>query len=640
MCGICGKISLNSEIDESLMHRMARVLAHRGPDDEGVYIFHNKAKAQGNNIRLGLGHRRLSVIDVSSAGHQPMSNEDATIWLVMNGEIYNFTQLKKNLKEQGHIFRSGSDSEVILHLYEEKGLDCLKELRGCFAFALWDEKRERLFLARDRIGKKPLFYTYKNHTLIFASEIKSILQDGEVSANVNREVITDYLSYGYIPTPESMFEGIKKLPPAHFMIYENGEIQIKRYWKLDFSKKLNLDENQCVDRVMELLEDATKIRLESDVPLGVFLSGGIDSSAIVYMMSKISRQPAKTFSIGFEKGDFNELKYARIIAQKFNTDHTEFVVKPDAVGILPKLVWYYNEPYADSSALPCYYVANMARQKVTVALTGDGGDEDFGGYERFMAAKYAQLLNNMPVPFKNRIIDFVTNRIPAFLEYKDFRARLRRFLIMVPKSLRVRHYNWLAIFNDSDKASLFSAEFSRENDDKNSFSYLDRAFEESSSKDVVDMVMSAEINTNLLDDLLVKMDIATMANSLESRSPFLDQEMMEFCAGLPSNMKIRGRKLKYILKKALLPVLPKEILFRNKAGFAVPLDNWFRNELKDYAYEILLSDRNINRGYFNKASLKFLLDEHISGKASNGSKIWSLLNLELWHRIFIDKENL
>lgn len=640
MCGICGKISLNSEIDESLMRKMARALAHRGPDDEGVYIFHNKAKAQGNNIHLGLGHRRLSVIDVSSAGHQPMSNEDATIWLVMNGEIYNFRQLGEGLKERGHIFKSNSDSEVILHLYEERGFDCLKELRGCFAFAIWDEKRGRIFLARDRIGKKPLYYMYKDHALIFASEIKSILEDKEVSANVNRAAITDYLSYGYIPTPESMFEGIKKLPPAHFMIYEKGEIQIERYWKLDFSKKLNLDENQCVDRVMELLEDATKIRLASDVPLGVFLSGGIDSSAIVYMMSKISRQPVKTFSIGFDKGNFNELQYARIIAQRFKTDHSEFVVKPDAVELLPKLVWYYNEPYADSSALPCYCVANMARQKVTVALTGDGGDEDFGGYERFMAARYAQLLNDMPLPFKNRIIDFIVDRIPASLEFKDFGARLRRFLAMVPKPLRVRHYNWLAIFNDSEKASLFSAEFSRENDGRNSFSCLDRAFEECGSKDVVDMVMSTEINTNLLDDLLVKMDIATMANSLESRSPFLDQEMMEFCACLPSNMKIKGRKLKYILKKALLPVLPKEILFRNKAGFAVPLDGWFRSELKDYAYEILLSDRSINRGYFNKASLKFLLDTHVSGKASNGSKIWSLINLELWHRIFIDKENL
>ena len=627
MCGICGKISLssNARIDEDLVRKMCSVLEHRGPDDEGIYLSMDK-------VSVGLGHRRLSVIDISSAGHQPMSNEDGTVRVVMNGEIYNFIELKERLAEIGHIFKSHTDTEVILHLYEEKGVDCLNDLRGPFAFAIWDERKKRLFIARDRIGKKPLYYIYRDQTLIFASEIKAIIQDPEVLVEVNRSAVTDYLTYGYVPTPESMFKGIMKLPPAHFMIYEKGNIKIERYWELDFSKKVKLSESEYCSRIMDLLEEAVRIRMTSDVPLGAFLSGGIDSSAIVYMMSKSSSRAVKTFSIGFEDREYSELKFAKVIADRFGTEHREYIVKPNAIEILPKLVWHYNEPYADSSALPSYYVAKMTRQEVTVALNGDGGDECFGGYERFMAARYAEYLKIIPAPFMKAI----AGQLPESLGLKDFRTRLKRFLLMSSRPYRERHYNWVSIFRDNEKGDLFSDLFKSEIKDRDSFSYLDNAFNRCKSKDMVDLVMSTDIMTNLLDDLLVKMDIATMANSLEGRSPFLDHKMMEFCAAMPSNMKIKGTKLKYIIKKALSLVLPKEILSRGKMGFGVPLDSWFRGELKGYSHEILLSDKCIKRGYFKRDALKRILDEHCAGKVNGGARIWSLLFLELWHRIFMD----
>ncbi|MFC1509657.1 asparagine synthase (glutamine-hydrolyzing) [Candidatus Omnitrophota bacterium] len=637
MCGICGKISLNKTIDENLIKKMCSALVYRGPDDEGVRVFDSAtSRSRSNNICIGLGHRRLSVIDLSPKGHQPMSNEDGTVWIVMNGEIYNFPDLRETLEKRGHRFKSHSDTEVIIHLYEEKGIECLSDLRGPFAFALWDEKKGALFLARDRVGKKPLYYTYRNGTLIFGSEIKAMLQDPEVTAEVNKNKLSDYLTYGYIPTPESMFKGIMKLPPAHFMVYEKGDIRMEKYWELDFSKKIKLSDGECCDKILDLLEEATRIRMISDVPLGAFLSGGIDSSAVVYMMSKLSSRPVKTFSIGFEEEEYSELKFAKIIANKFGTEHKEHIVRPKAIEILPKLVWHYNEPYADSSALPSYYVAKMTRHDVTVALNGDGGDECFGGYERFMAAKFAEYLKIAP----SNLLRFIAGRLPESLGLKDFKTRLKRFLLMASRPYRERHYNWVGIFRDEEKENLFSEGFKKEISNKSSFYYLNNAFDECKSKDIVDLVMSTDIKTSLLDDLLVKMDIATMANSLEGRSPFLDHKVMEFAASIPSSMKIKGTRLKYMLKKALKNKLPDEILGREKMGFGVPLDSWFRGELKDYSHEMLLSDRCIKRGYFKREALKGILDRHLSGKVNNGARIWSLLFLELWHRMFIDRENI
>ncbi len=614
---------------------MCSVLSHRGPDDEGIFI-RDKRQATSDKVSAGLGHRRLSIIDLSSAGHQPMFNEDGSLCLVMNGEVYNFLELRNHLESKGHVFKSHTDAEVILHLYEEKGAECVRDLRGPFAFALWDERKERLFIARDRIGQKPMNYFYKNNSLVFGSEIKAITEDPEVSAEVNRPAIKDYLSYGYTPTPETMFKGIKRLPPAHFMIYEKGNIRTERYRELDFSEKLKLTENEYCENIMGLLEEATRVRMVSDVPLGAFLSGGIDSSAVVHLMSKVSARPVKTFSIGFDDKEYSELKFAKIIADKFGTQHTEYTVKPDAIEILPKLVWHYNEPYADSSALPSYYVAKMTRQDVTVALNGDGGDEDFGGYERFMAARFAEYLKIIPGP----LVKFFASMLRESLSLKDFKTRLKRFLLIASRNCEERHYNWVSIFRDDEKESLFTREFQNETKGRESSSYIRNAFENCGSDDVVDKVMSTDIRTNLPDDLLVKMDIATMANSLEGRSPFLDHKVMEFAASIPSSLKIKGTRLKYILKKALSGKIPDSILSRGKMGFGVPLDRWFRGELEDYSRNILLGERFIKRGYFKKDSIEAVLDNHKKGKANNGARIWSLLYLELWHRIFIEKEGI
>ena len=647
MCGICGKISLNNKVDEALIKRMCSVLAHRGPDDEGVRLLwesdsHSanilRASEASREVKVGLGHRRLSIIDLSPAGHQPMSNEDGSVWIVLNGEIYNFIELREVLEKKGHRFKSRTDTEVVLHLYEDKGVECIKDLRGMFAFAIWDDKKQRLFLARDRVGKKPLYWALKNGDFIFGSEIKAILQDPDVNRDVNIGEIPAYLTYGYTPSPDTMFKGINKIPPAHYLVYEKGNIKLEKYWELDFSNKIKLSERDYCDNIMELLEESTRIRLISDVPLGAFLSGGIDSSAVVYMMSKLSSRPVKTFSIGFEEETHSELKYARIIADRFGTEHHEYIVKPDAIEILPKLVWHYNEPYADSSALPSYYVAKMTRREVTVALNGDGGDENFAGYERYMAGKFAETYRKMPEKLRNSVILPLINRIKEDVSYNKFSNKFKRFILMASEPYAFRHYSWVSIFRDNEKGSLFTDELKKNIDAKSPFSYLENIFNNSRSKDIVDSLLYADINSYLPEDLLVKMDIATMANSLEGRSPFLDHKMMEFAASVPSKMKVRGARLKYILKKALRKALPEEILKRGKMGFGIPIDKWFRNELKDYSYEILMSDKSINRGYFKKASIKRLLDEHAVAGANNGARIWSLLFLELWHREFIDRD--
>jgi len=631
MCGICGKININnpaSPVTEGLIRSMCGVLKHRGPDDSGIYI----------NGAVGLGHSRLSIIDLSPAGRQPMSNEDNTLWLVLNGEIYNFIELRKGLEAKGHKFKSHTDTEVILHLYEEKGVDCLKDLRGMFAFALWDEKRKSLFLARDRVGKKPLCYANVNGSFLFASEMKSILQDPDVKADVDLRMIPYYLTYGYTPSPCTMFKGIKKLQPAHYLLYQKGNIEIKRYWQLDFSKKTVLDEKECAAQVLVHLEEAVKVRLISDVPLGAFLSGGIDSSAVVAMMARNMSKPVKTFSVGFEEASHSELSFARIVAKAFGTDHREYIVKPDAMHILPKLIWHYNEPYADSSALPSFYVAKMTRQDVTVALNGDGGDENFAGYIRYMATRVSE---KVPHGISKAMAFAFRNGLNNTMRSNRLFSKIIRFASVASQPTRERYYNWIIIFRDREKEFLYTDSFKKMLQHENPpFSYMNGLFEACAGLEVVDSLLYADINSYLPEDLLVKMDIASMANSLEARSPFLDHKFMEFCVSVPSGLKIKRGVLKYILKKSLNGILPYEILRRGKMGFGVPIDNWFRKELKNYCYEILLSDKCVRRGFFRKEYVKKILDDQSQYKSNSGDKIWALLNLELWHRIFIDKENI
>ncbi len=627
MCGICGKINFNSEpIEESLIHKMTAVLSHRGPDDEGIFIKAN----------IGLGHRRLSIIDLTSAAHQPMPNEDGAIHIVCNGEIYNFQELRRELEEKGHNFRSKSDTEVIIHLYEEVGVDCVKSLRGMFAFALWDENRKRLFLARDRVGKKPLNYAFTNRSFIFSSEIKSILQDPGLSRNLNFQALDLYLTYGYIPAPETIFSGIKKLPPAHTLVLEKGNIKIERYWSISYRNTLKLKEEDYCQRLLELFTEACKIRMSSDVALGAFLSGGIDSSAVVAMMSKISRQPIKTFSIGFKEQSFNELEYARKIAKLFNTQHHEYIVQPDVLEILPKLIWHSNEPFADSSIIPTYYLAKMSRQEVTVALNGDGGDESFAGYRRYAAAKVANIYSLLlPRLFRKGISSFMQN-LPESTDKNDPIKYFKRFTKGSCLSKEERYASWMFIFDPELKEDLYSQGLKNRLQGSNSKGYIPNIYRQSDIHDFINSALFVDIMTVLPNDYLVKVDIASMANSLEGRSPFLDHKLMEFAASIPSNLKLKGITTKYILKRALRKILPPETLYRQKSGFGVPVSSWFKRELKSYAYDILLSPASISRGYFNKGVVKRILDEHVLGKIDHGHRIWSLINLELWHRMFMD----
>jgi asparagine synthase (glutamine-hydrolysing) len=629
MCGICGKINFNNEpVDKTLLQRMTSCLSHRGPDDEGIYIKDN----------IGLGHRRLSIIDLSTLAHQPMPNEDETIWIIYNGEIYNFPELREGLIEKGHIFRSRSDTETIIHLFEEHGIECLKCLRGMFAFAIWDEKNKSLFLARDRVGKKPLYYWYSPETFVFASEIKSILQDENYSREPDFTAIHHYLTYQDVPSPWTAFKGIKKLPPSHYLILSNGRVEMKRYWKLSYLPKHKMGVRDMKNEIIERLKEAVRIRLISDVPIGAFLSGGIDSSAVVAMMSGILNEPVKTLSIGFKEEAYNELKYARMIAEKYKTDHNEFIVNPKATDIIDKLVWHYNEPFADSSAIPTYYVSKLAREHVTVIMNGDGGDENFAGYGRYIANEFSRSMRRfLPAPVVRALLPFILI-MPHGNDPRNFVWRLKRFLQEYIKSPEMRNAHWLCHFSTEMKNGLYTGDFLRQFSHIDSFGLIIDKYKEAEAETFLDKTLYTDVMMYLPDDLLVKVDVASMANSLEARSPFLDHEFMEFVARIPSGLKLRGRTTKYILKEALKGSLPDEVLYREKMGFAVPIDRWFRNELKEMAYDVLLSERAMCRGYFRKESVRKILDEHISNKWNWQNHIWNLLMLELWHRMFIDRK--
>jgi len=627
MCGIAGKLNFNSgrQVSLKLIQEMNKVLSHRGPDDEGIYIKKN----------IALGNRRLKVIDLSEAAKQPMANEDKTCWIVFNGEIYNFRDLRKDLIKKGHQFISLSDTEVILHLYEDFGENCLEYLRGMFAFAIWDEKKQKLFLARDRLGKKPLKYFIGPDFLIFASELKAILKDPEVPKKPDFEAIHYYLTFQFAPSPLTGFKNIKKLPPAHYLICQNGKIEIKRYWKLDFSQKLDLSEKEWKKEILQKLEESVKLRMISDVPLGAMLSGGTDSSTIVALMSKLSAKPIETFSIGFEEQDYNELPYAKIIAEKFKTNHHEFIVKPNAIEILPRLAYSYEEPYADSSAIPTFYLSEFTRKYVTVALNGDGGDENFAGYNRYNALKIFYLLQKLP-KFTTNITQQGLALAAKIIFSESKKGKVIKLIKKLSESPERGYLQLISYFNKEEKERIYTDSFKEKIKDIDSFEIVKEKFEETYSFDFLDKILYTDINLCLPEDLLVKMDIATMANSLEARSPLLDHQFMELTAKIPSDLKLKGQNKKYIFKKALEDFLPKEILYRKKMGFGVPIEKWFRNELKNYIYEILLSKRFLSREIFKKEEVKRILDNHIQRNQNCAYQIWALLFLEHWFKVYFN----
>lgn len=632
MCGICGIVSFDKRIENTTIKRMASVLAHRGPDDEGYFI-KNQYISPTKNVNVALGHRRLKIIDLSEAANQPISNEDGNIKLVFNGEIYNFRTLRKELRAKGHIFKSRSDSEVIIHAYEEYGVDCLKELDGMFAFAIWDEKIKRLFLGRDRVGKKPLYYYFDNSYFLFASEIKSILQSRLVKSTICVEAIPLYFTYGYVPSPMTFYNGIFQILPASYLVVDKyGMKEQISYWDIEFPAKgeeLKISEEEASREITRLLCSAVEKRLVTDVPLGAFLSGGIDSSIVVGLMSQQIDEPVKTFSIGFTgEESYDETRYAKIVAEHFKTDHIEFKVKPSALDLVEKLLWHHDQPYGDSSAIPTYILSELTKQHVTVALSGDGGDEIFAGYERFLAALLAEKIPKLLSSFSPIVLQLLSDND----NFYSIRRRLKRFIEHFSKSLPERYSGWSSYFNNEMIKNILNDDLKyllAKVDIQQSY---DVCFSKTENCDILNQLMYLNYKTYLPDDLLVKMDRMSMASGLEVRSPFLDTELIEFVAKLKPSLKIKMGKMKYILRKSFSDFLPKPILKRKKHGFGAPVGYWFRNDLKKYIYDILMSSSSVYKDYLNQNFIKKILEEHQCGKNDYGRQLWSVLNFELWLR--------
>ena len=671
MCGIAGAAWSNeaAPVSAETLERMTSAIRHRGPDDAGTYFSNAPSAAspfvfQQPAMTLGpaaaLGFRRLSIIDLS-AGHQPLANEDNSVWIVFNGEIYNYQELRADLEARGHKFRTHTDTECIVHLYEELGPDCVHRLRGMFAFAIWDDRRKRLLLARDRVGKKPLFYRLDRGQLTFASELKSLLLVPGAPRRLNVRAIDSFLCYQYVPHPDCMLLDYHKLPPGHVAVFENGMLEVRRYWEPPFetnsgarfqraregdeqkptrTSTLETCSTWSADRwrkeLRNTLTEAVRLRMRSDVPLGAFLSGGIDSTIITGLMQEQSERPVHTFSIGFPVKEFDERSFAREAAAHLKTEHHELVVEPNALDILPKLLWHYDEPFADSSAIPTMYLSEMTRQHVTVALSGDGGDEMFCGYTRYLAVKLASRFDRLPGVLKKLLTAKLWQKIPSGAGKTSLRRRAKRFLRALGQTPEQRYLRWVGIFEESQRQELYTPEFARSLGDQNAGVFLLDAYAACPSRDFVTRTTCADILSYLPCDILTKVDIASMAFSLECRSPFLDQEVIELAARMPIELKLHGNQGKQILIDTFADLLPPSIQHRRKMGFGVPLANWFRGELKSFLHDVLFDSRTQSRGFFEPAAVQRLFDEHQQQKTDHSHRLWALLCLELWQRMFLD----
>lgn len=628
MCGICGFTGFE---DKLLLKRMIDAIKHRGPDDSGLYIDKN----------VCLGHKRLSIIDLSG-GHQPMHNEDESIWIVFNGEIYNYKELKKEL-ESKHKFYTNSDTEVIIHLYEEREEDCVQLLNGMFAFAIWDSNKKILLLARDRIGIKPLYYTIIDDKLLFASEIKSIFQYQELKREINRQCLHDYLSLRYVPEPKTIIKTVNKLPPGHFMIYKNGDISIKKYWQLEMKPFDDINEVDCIKIFGELLKNSVERMLISDVPLGVYLSGGIDSGTIVGIMSKLKNESTKTFSIGYNMEGFeDELKSAERVANYFNTDHHEFVIDFNPMEILPKTIWHMDEPIADPAALPVYLLSKMAKKYVTVVLVGEGADECLAGYEQYKIMLLANKMKKIPVFIRSKIIPKLMEITPNIAFNKIF-----KYSSMLGDEGKKRAINFISsfgtvyedyceinfIFTEDEKEELYG--------NCNKFENSSRIFKPHfyGKNNLLNEMLLADNKTFLLH-LLTKADKMTMAFGVEGRVPYLDNELVRFCSTLPQNLKLRGNIDKYILRKAAKKFVPEFVTKRKKRRFFVPIHHWLENIIKEDVENIFSRENIENRGYFDYHYIDKLLRNYEKSKLYYGRQLWNLLTLELWCRVFIDNEKI
>ena len=617
MCGIAGLIFFDKDrsVTCNELNSMTEIIRHRGPDDEGFYI----------NQNVGLGFRRLSIIDLNT-GNQPMCNEEETIWVVMNGEIYNFVSLRNDLLSRGHKFKSNSDTEVLVHLYEDHGNEFVAKLRGMFAIGLYDKRKSKIILARDRVGIKPLFYALNNDSLIFGSEIKEILKVSNIKPEINNQAVLDYFTYGYTLEEKTFFAGINKLLPSRYLELDINTFKSKitKYWEIDSSPDYTKTESEWIEIINAKLSETVKSHLISDVPLGAFLSGGVDSSAVVAAMAQISSQQLQTFSIGFTDTKFNELEYARKVSKLYKTNHHEMILEPSSVNIIDDLINMYDEPFADSSAIPTYFVSKFAREHVTVALSGDGGDELFAGYQSYAKAKQISDIQHYLPNIIRPIFGFINKSIPDHLYGKG----LSYYLSKNPSLLGA----YFTLFKDYEIKSVFKNEYL---DELKPYSAIDSKINMLNSyciKDLVTRNQLLDINTYMVDDILTKVDRASMTNSLEVRVPLLDHEFVELTFKIPSSMKLINTEGKFIFKKALEVHLPKEILYRKKQGFAIPLTTWFNKDLNTYVKDELLCHEGMPFDYFDPKSIAKIVNDHSLGKRDFSSQIWSLLFFKLWYK--------
>jgi asparagine synthase (glutamine-hydrolysing) len=626
MCGIAGKFNFDASrpIDREQLQTMTSMVAHRGPDAAGYFV----------GPGVGLGHRRLSIIDLST-GDQPLANEDRTVWVVFNGEIYNFAEIRTELESFGHYFRTHTDTEVIVHAYEQWGDSAVDRFRGMFAFALWDERKRRLLLVRDRLGVKPLYYCTTDSGVTFGSEIKSLLADPDVPRDWSAEALDAYLTLQYVPCPQTMYRAIWKLPPGHMLVAERGRVSTKRYWDLTFTGDGHAGrEEEYLEQLDALVSESVRLRLVSDVPLGAFLSGGIDSSAVVAAMAEQCAGRVVTTTVGFDEQGFNELEYARTVARHLGVEQHEMIVRPDIVDLLPKLAWHFDEPFADSSAVPTYYVSQAARQHVTVALSGDGGDELWAGYTRHRVEQWELTARRWLGPIGGTLAGRLANRVPLGVKG----ARSVRHLALQPADAYARKHAY-GQFEADARDALYSSDFTNQVRHADPFAGFRAAYEACSSKDPLDRALYVDVKTYLVDDIMTKVDRMSMAVSLEAREPLLDHKLLEFAAAVPTSLKLKNGRSKYLLRRLLERRIPRAIVDRPKHGFEAPIGAWLRGPLAPMVDSLLLDGRLRDRGIFDDGAVAGLWRQHRDGRKDHRHRLWSLVMLELWFRQFVDGQS-
>jgi asparagine synthase (glutamine-hydrolysing) len=615
MCGICGIFNFGTRApaDPAALKRATDAMVHRGPDDEGFYL----------DGELGLGNRRLSIIDLPG-GHQPISNEDETIWITFNGEIYNYRELRAGLLAHGHRFRTASDTETIIHLYEQYDLACLDHLRGMFAFALWDARKRRLLLVRDRLGIKPVFYRLEPGRLVFASESRALRELTEQPLEIDPQSVYDFFGFRYIPAPQTFYRGVEKLLPGHFLIADSSGVRTRAYWDIPAEEEMPRAAKEVADEVVERLRESVRLRLIADVPLGVFLSGGTDSSAVVALMTELEARPLRTFSVGFEEPEYSELPYARAVARRFATQHHELIMRPEQLSSeLPRLVAFRDEPIAEPTDVALYLLSRSAAQSVKVVLAGEGGDELFAGYPKYAADPLAGLVSALPQEITRALI----RRLP----YRQRRAKLALEALSIRDEAE-RYATWFASFSREERENLFAPQFLAQVDPAHPAQVFESYLEKQRERTPLKRMLYADLKVWLPDNLLLRGDLMTMAASIEERVPFLDHKLVEFAARVPTKLLTQGLRAKVLLKRALERFLPPEVIYRRKVGFALPVGEWFRKPLKSLVADLVLSSQALARGYFNPASMETFLREHFDGIRDRQKQLWALVNFELWCR--------